>query len=260
MARPKDEAAVLNERFWDEEVRKGGGYTVPSLDLDPDIVKRYAKGELDTARKPLTWMTPRSILADIDGQDVLCLACGGGQQSAVLSLLGAKVTVVENSQGQLNGDRKAAEHYGYDITTVHTDMRDLSMLDDESFDLVYGTAVNYVPDARQVYSEVARVLRRGGMYRSDWSQPVSHFIGWNGSGYEITKPYAEKVNRREDGAIEFRHYMDDIFNGLIETGFTIRQVEDFSRDIEPDEQAPRGSWTHESTYIGGQFVVVATKD
>jgi len=205
-------------------------------------------------------MTPRGILADINGQDVLCLACGGGQQSAILALLGAKVTVVEMSQGQLKGDRKAAEHYGYDITTIHGDMRDLSMLDKESFDLVYGTAINYVPDARQVYSEVARVLRPGGLYRSDWGQPATHFIGWNGTGYEIDKPYVEKIDRRGDGAMEFRHYMNDIFNGLIESGFTIMEVEDLSRHVKPNERAPRGGWTHESTYIGGQFVVVARKE
>lgn len=54
--------------------------------------------------------------------------------------------------------------------------------------------------------------------------------------------------------------MDDIFNGLIENGFTIRQVEDLYRDVEPDEHAVCGGWTHESTYVGGQFVVVARKE
>jgi hypothetical protein len=83
-------------------------------------------------------------------------------------------------------------------------------------------------------------------------------MGWD--GYEITKPYVEKVNRHEYGAIEFRHYMDDIFNGLIENGFTIRQVVDEYRDVVPNEQARGGGWTHESTYIGGQFVIVARKE
>jgi ubiquinone/menaquinone biosynthesis C-methylase UbiE len=86
---------------------------------------------------------------------VLCLACGG--------------------------DRKAAEHYGYEITTIHGDMRDLSMLDDESFDMVYGTAITYVPDAQEVYTQVDRVLRPGGLYHSDWYQPAIHFIGWDGT-------------------------------------------------------------------------------
>lgn len=43
----------------------------------------------------MTCIYPAGLLADIDGKDVLCLASGGGQQSAVFSLLGAKVTVVD---------------------------------------------------------------------------------------------------------------------------------------------------------------------
>lgn len=258
--REKDEVAVANERLWEREVRKGCGFTIPWLNLDADVIRLYADGEVDRVPEPLTVMSPRSILANVEGQDVLCLACGGGQQSAVFALLGARVTVVDLAQGQLKGDRRAAAHYGYGIATIHGDMRDLSMLDDQSFDMVYGTAVGYVPDARQVYSEVARVLRPGGLYRSDWGQPAVDFVAWNGNGYEITKPYCEKINRREDGGIEFRHYMDDIFNGLLEVGLTIRQVEDLSRHVKPNLGAAPGTWAHESTYFGGRFVVVARKE
>ncbi|MCD6290446.1 MAG: class I SAM-dependent methyltransferase [Anaerolineae bacterium] len=240
-------------------VQEGCGYTVPWLDLDPDVVRAFAEGELNFTPWPLGEMTPRSILADVEGKDVLCLACGGGQQSAVFALLGARVTVIDLAQGQLEGDRRAAAHYGVDIRTIHGDMRDLSMLDDESFDLVYGTAICYVPDARQVYSEVARVLRSGGLYRTDWRQPALHFVAWDGEGYRITRPYSESGNPRNDGAIEFRHYMDDIFNGLIEVGLSIQQVEDISRAVLPNPQASPGSWDHERAYVGGEFVIVARK-
>ena len=258
--REKDEVATANERHWERMVREGCGWTIPWLDLDPDIIHRYARGELDPVPEPLEVMTPRNILTDVAGKDVLCLSSGGGQQSAVFGLLDARVTVVDLTQGQLAGDRKAATHYGYEITTIHADMRDLSCLDDESFDMVYGTAICYVPDTRQVYSEVARVLRPGGVFRVDFRQPALHFMAWDGDGYRVTRPYFEKIDRREDGAIEFRHYMDDIFNGLIDVGLSIRQVEDLSRNKKPDLQAPPGSWGHEESYIGGGFVIVATKD
>lgn len=112
-------------------------------------------------------MTPRNILTDVDDKDVLCLASGGGQQSAVFGLLGARVTVVDLAQGQLAGDREAAAHYGYEVTTIQADMRDPSCLDDESFDLVFqATSMGYVPHVREVYSQVARVLRSGGLYRT----------------------------------------------------------------------------------------------
>ncbi len=258
--RGKDEVAIANERLWERMVKEGCGFTIPWLDLDPDIIRRYARGELDVIPDPLDWMAPWNILTDVKGKDVLCLASGGGQQSAVFGLLGARVTVVDLAQGQLEGDRKAAAHYGYQITTIHADMRDLSCLDGESFDMVYGTAICYVPNTRQVYSEVARVLRQDGVFRVDFRQPAVHFVAWDGDGYRVSKPYFERVHRREDGAIEFRHYMDDIFNGLVDVGLSIRQVVDLSRNKRPDPQAPPESWTHEESYIGGIFVIVAKKE
>lgn len=255
-----DEVAVANKKHWERMVKEGCGFTIPWLNLDSNILRQYAEGKLDIVPPPLEVVTPYNILAHVDGKDVLCLAAGGGQQSAVFGLLGANVTVVDLARGQLEGDQKAAAHYGYNITIINSDMRDLSCLEDESFHIVYGTAMCYIPDTRQVYSEVARVLKKNGLFRVDFGQPAVHFISWNGNGYEITKPYFEKLHLREDGAIEFRHYMDDIFNGLLEVGFSIRQVVDLSRNKKLNLQALPGSWTHEESYIGGSFVIVAKKD
>lgn len=256
-----DKAAAANQALWEREVQQGCGYTVPWLDLDRDTVRQYAGGALPPAAAPetLALLTPRALLADAAGRDVLCLACGGGQQTAVFGLLGARVTVVDLAAGQLAGDRAAAAHYGYPLTALHGDMRDLSPLPDAAFDLVYGTAVTYVPDVQQVYREVARVLRPGGLYRCDWTQPALHFTAWDGAAYRITRPYAEQVDQRTDGGIEFRHYLDDIFNGLLAAGLAIRQVDDLSRHTPPDPRAAPGSWAHESTYLGGHFVIVAQK-
>jgi len=256
----KDEVLVANERHWDRMVREGCGYTIPWLDLDADMIRRYAQGRSDVVPTPLDVMTPRSILTDVEGKDVLCLASGGGQQSAVFGLLRARVTVVDLSQGQLDGDQKAAAHYGYDITLIQSDMRDLSLLDNDSFDMVYCTATCYIPYVQQVYSETARVLRQGGILRMDFCQPAVHFVTWDRDGYRVTKPYCERIDRREDGAIEFRHYMDDIFNGLIDVGLSIRQVVDLSRNTKPDARSLPGSWDHEEPYIGGRFVILAKKD
>ncbi len=89
---------------------------------------------------------------------------------------------------------------------------------------------------------------------------MRHFVAWDGAGYRVAQPYAERTDRRDDGGIEFRHYMDDIFNGLIGTGFSIRQVLDMSRDATLDADAAPGSWTHERAYVGGEFVIVARKE
>jgi len=240
-------------------VKKGCGYTIPWLDLDVDQLHNFVAGEEEFLPEPLANLYPKSIFADVEGKDVLCLASGGGQQSAVFSLLGGLVTVVELAEGQLAGDRKAAKHYGYEVTTIHADMRDLSSLADDSFDLVYqAPSMAYIPDIKDVYSGVARVQRPGGLYRLVISQPATHLVDWDGKAYYIAGPYREKVFHREDGGIEFRHYMDDIFNGLLDSGLSIKRVCEgpYSRK---DPQAHPGSWNHERAYVGGQFTIIAGK-
>ena len=256
-----DEVALANRKLWEEEVKQGCGYTIPWLDLDAGLLREYTSGELESLPEPMDCLSPPSVFAGVEGKDVLCLASGGGQQSAVFGLLGAKVTVVDLAEGQLRGDRRAAEHHGYEVTALHADMRDLSCIADASFDLVYqAPSLAYVPHLREVYWEVSRVLRDGGRYRAQYHQPAIFFTDWDGEGYRINEPYAERVMRREDGGIEFRHYMDDIFGGLIEAGLSLRQVVDQGRQREPDPEAPPGSWAHQDAFVGGGFVIVAVKD
>jgi SAM-dependent methyltransferase len=259
-----DEAAVRNKRHWQRMVREGCGFTRPWLDLDPAILSRYVQGQLDPVPPPLIEMYPATILADIQGRDVLCLASGGGQQSAVFGLLGARVTVVDLVEGQLEKDRAAAAHYGYEVSTICSDMRDLSAIRDRSFALVYqAPSMAYVPDVRPVYAEVSRVLRPDGLYRVSFSNPATEFVDWNswdGRGYRLTMPYAERVERDgEHGSIQFRHYLAEIFNELVTAGFVIQQVHDSPQYFLPaNARAQPGTWDHWLTYVG-EFAVVASK-
>jgi hypothetical protein len=146
-------------------------------------------------------------------------------------------------------------------------MRDLSCLDDEAFDLVYqAPSMAYVPDVRPVYAQSFRVLRPGAIYRVCFTNPATEFVdwdSWDGEGYRITRPYSERMEREQEGgaegSIQFRHSMADIFNGLIEAGFSIQQVEDDPQYYAPhNAAAPPGTWDHWLTYVGG-FAVVARK-
>lgn len=258
---PADEIAVANQTLWEEEVNKGCGYTVPWLDLDVNLIQKWTRGELRSAPYPLYEMYPPYLLLDVEDKDVLCLAAGGGQQSAVFGLLCARVTVVDLTRGQLNGDERAAAYYGYAITTVQADMRDLSGLPADAFDLVFqADSLSYVPDVRQVYGQVAAVLKPGGVYRVKHSQPAIHSVEWDGDGYRIVRPYAEKMFRREDGGIEFRHTIDDVFNGLLDAGFTIQRVHEAPYYQQPYGDAQPGEWDHQMRYVAGGFAIVARKE
>lgn len=256
----RDEIAEASAAHWERMAREGCGFTRPWLSLDRDLVERYARGELTSVPEPLAEMYPAAVLANVEGRDVLCLASGGGQQSAVFALLGARVTVVDLAEAQLDGDRRAAEHYGYRVTAVRADMRNLSALEGESFDLVYqAPSMAYVPDVRRVYAEVRRLLRPGGAYRVEFTNPAVEFVDcadWDGDGYRVTKPYAERVRRRDDGVVEFRHPLGDIFNGLVEAGLSIRRVEEAPHYLQQHADALPGSWEHWLAYFA-HFAVVA---
>ena len=259
--RKHDDVAVINKRHWEKMVKEGCGFTRPWLELDTSLVDQYVKGKLNPIPERLLSMYPTSVLAGAKDKDVLCLAAGGGQQSVVFSLLGGRVTVVDLSKGQLEADQKAATHYGYEIDTIQGDMRDLSCVGSRTFDIIWGTGMSYVPDIKQVYSEVAKVLRTEGKYRVDFMNPATEFVDcddWDGKGYRITRPYTELIRRSKEGPIEFRHTLSSIFNGLLAVGLSVEHVQEAPYHQQQAQAVP-GSWEHWQTYITG-FAVVAKKD
>lgn len=221
-----DDIARYNEARWDELARAGVPFSRPYLDLTP--------------QSALESVDPMGMIGQIEGKEVLCLAGGGGQQSAAFALLGANVTVFDLSETQLQRDRDTAKHYGTDITTVHGDMRDLSAFGDDSFDVVYNAhSLTFVPDSRPVLNEVSRVLRHDGLFRTHYNNPFVHgaYDHWNGDGYVLKDPYVdgevvpkdvhwdvktdEGETRRVVGPREFRHKLSTVVNGLVERGFVI---------------------------------------
>lgn len=73
-----------------------------------------------------------------------------------------RVTVFDNSDRQLAGDRMVAERDGLEIRLVRGDMADLSVFPDASFDLIIHPVSNCsVPDVRRGTPRIAnRLLRR----------------------------------------------------------------------------------------------------
>jgi hypothetical protein len=65
--------------------------------------------------------------------------------------------------------------------------------------------------------------------------------------------------RRPDGGIEYRHYMDEIFNGLIANHMSVEQVIDPHPKPPAESSAAAGSWEHEEQYVQGGFAVLARK-
>ena len=118
--------------------------------------------------------------------------------------------------------------------------------------------MSWVPSVHEIYRGVSKIIRPGGRYRVDFGNPANHFWEWDGEFYRVTEPYSERVFRYPDGAFDFRHYLGDIFNGLVDSGFQIERVEERSW-TQPDINATPGSWTHEMAY-NVSFAIVAKKE
>jgi SAM-dependent methyltransferase len=243
-----DPVAQYNVERWAALARNNAVFTQPYLDLDlasaHEIVDSYKLG-------------------DVAGKKVLCLASGGGQQSVAFTMLGATVTVTDLSAAQLERDRLAAAHYGMDIRTLEADMRDLSALEAGAFDIVYQPySINFVPDATEVFGQVAHVLKRGGLYHFQCANPA--FAGllaesWDGQGYPLHLPYLQgaQIDYNDESWVfrgetpsetirrprEYRHTLGTLINGLTTRGFLIRGVNEENLGY-PDINATPGSTDH----------------
>jgi SAM-dependent methyltransferase len=232
-----------NRDAWDREVERGDQWTIP---VGPDVIAAAREGRwgiLLTETKPV----PRDWFPDLEGADVLCLASGGGQQGPVLAAAGARVTVLDNSPGQLGQDRLVAEREGLDLETVQGDMADLSGFDDESFDLVFHPVSNlFVPEVRPVWVEAYRVLRSGGTLLAGFLNPAVYVFDLervDDTGEVVVRyslPYADATSKSEEEVrrqiergdpLEFSHTLEDQIGGQIEAGFVISGFyEDRHRD------------------------------
>lgn len=245
-----DDVARYNMARWRALAAADAPFTRPAWDLDPASARAI--------------VDPEGLLGELDGRNVLCLAGGGGRQSVAFAPLGARVTVVDLSEAQLARDREAAAHYGVAVEAARADMRDLSRLDAGAFDIVHQPySLNFVPEARPVFREVARVLRPGGRYYLHCANPFFSGIGtrdWNGEGYSLRRPYIAGAeityadeswvydrDRQRDAPIpaprEYRHTLGALINGLVERGFVLLRISEF-KDLHPDPDATPGSWRH----------------
>lgn len=242
-----DELSRHNRQRWNDLAAEGVMYSVPWLDLD----------ELKARQR----VDPLGLLGDLTGRRVLCLAAGGGQQSAAFGLLGADVTVFDLADEMLARDHTAARHYGLDVAAIQGDVRDMSALATDGFDVVWqGHSLSFMPDIDALFDGVVRVLRVGGMYHVSAWNPLACGADerWTGEGYLLAEGYVEGAEtvcgdgywditdaagqaKRVPGPREFRHTLTAMMNGLIGRGFILLDVheEPLGRsDAEP------GSWDH----------------
>jgi SAM-dependent methyltransferase len=227
-----DEHLHLNRSAWD---RLSDGSQFAKIATDEEC------------REPLKTLDGRGWLPKtVANLEVLCLASGGGWQSVLYATAGARVTVVDLSDGMLALDRREAERRNLSIRTVQASMDDLSMLNDAAYDIVHQpVSTCYVPNLAKVYAEIARVCRDGGVYISQHKQPTSaqithrdrnnHFVVGIEYYHQGPLPRIEDKSYRERGAVEYLHRWDELIGELCRAGFVIEDLREPNRS---DAKAP----------------------
>jgi SAM-dependent methyltransferase len=223
-----------NRDAWNKQVEYGNEWTVP---VSAEMVTAARHGLWEIFLTPSKPVPPAWFPSTMMGQDVLCLASGGGQQGPLLAATGARVTVFDNSPRQLAQDRLVAEREGLVITTVEGDMADLSAFGEASFDLIVHPVSNvFAPQVRPVWAEAFRVLRSGGALLAGFMNPAMYIFDLElaeRTGELQVKhplPYADIISLTEeqkqryiaDGSpFEFSHTLDDQIGGQLEAGFML---------------------------------------
>ena len=223
----------FNRRAWNRQVEKGNRWTIPVSAKEVAAARQGRWGVLLTPSKPV----PKEWFPDLVGTRVLCLASGGGQQSAILAAAGAQVTVLDNSPNQLAQDRLVAERDGLSIATVEGDMADLAAFQDERFGLIVHPVSNcFAPDIRPVWAEAYRVLQQGGVLLSGFSNPAVYLFDFDLADsqdilqvkhalpYSDTEILSEEEKQRyaqEGSPLEFSHSLEDQIGGQLDAGFVI---------------------------------------
>lgn len=148
-----------NRLAWDKQSRQGSEWCTP-VDQETISLARHGKWAVFlTPLKPV----PRSWFGEMTNQSILCLASGGGQQAPILAAAGAHVTSFDLSGEQLDKDRLVGKREELSLETIQGDMADLSVFNDEKFDLIFHPVSNiFVPDVEVVWKECFRVLKPGG--------------------------------------------------------------------------------------------------
>ncbi len=233
-----------NRHAWDQLARANSQFAAVATDQE--------------CAQPLLTLDSRGWLpGSVAGLDVLCLAAGGGWQSILYASAGARVTVLDLSPEMLKRDREEAAKRGLQIRVIQGSMDDLLELPEAGFDIVHQPVSScYVPRIRDVYLQIARVLKDRGLYISQHKQPTSlQLVDRDernryllGISYYHADPLPLVKDRayREPGAVEYLHRWEQLVGDLCRCGFVI---EDLVEPRRGDPTAKPGHFRHRGMFV-----------
>jgi len=204
--------------------------------------------------------TDLRILGDVVGKDVLELGCGGGQWTVRVARQGAQAVGQDVSDAQVQFARELATAAQIQ-RPARAEFRqgnaeDLSEWPAESFDIVFSNfgAVGFV-DIDKCFGEVARVLRKGGLFAYSWLSPLFDCLSDEDENQlEIVRSYFDRrplttESNWPDGTrttyVQFHHTFGDWQQALMQAGLLLIDL----IELEPQREHWREStWSNVPWY------------
>lgn len=189
-------------------------------------------GKWDVLLTP-TKPVPHDWFLPFKGCKILGLASGGGQQMPIFAALGAKVTVLDYSERQLEKEVMMSKKEGYDIRIVRADMTEKLPFEDGEFDQIFSpVSFVYVENIEPIFKECYRILRPNGVLLCGLDNGVN-FISNNEDVIENQFPFNPLKNKDQykmlqddDCGIQFSHNMEENIGGQLKAGFTLVDIYD----------------------------------
>ncbi len=235
----KNDYTAINSKTWDAWAKDGCEWTLP---ISHEEFLAAKGGACSVYLTPCRYV-PREWFGELRGAKLLGLASGGAQQMPVFAANGAKCTIFDYSDSQLEKERIFAEREGYDIEIIKGDMTKPLPFADESFDIIFHPVSNcYIREVEPVWRECFRVLKRGGRLLAGFDNGMNFLFDDSGTEPLIAKnklPFdplsmsdAEFCRQRDNfEAIQFSHSMEEQLGGQLRAGFILRDLyEDRDRE------------------------------
>ena len=230
--------AKHNKSAWDSYVDKKDRWTIPATNEELEDAIKGNWGIVLTPNKkvPKDWFPP------LKGLKILGLASGGGQQGPILATLGADVTIFDNSDRQLEQDNILSDKHSLNINTVQGDMKDLSVFEDNSFDLIFNPcSIVFVDDVLPVWKECYRVLKPGGVLMTGLINPIIFQLDDESLKLIYSQPFSdlhslpkEKLEKlkAENEPLVFGHSLSDQIGGQLAAGSSLTAMFEDTWDVD----------------------------
>jgi len=223
-----EEYSSINSRFVDSWVEAGWEWGRP---IDHETFIKAKEGDWSVVLTP-TIPVPKTWFGDLKDKRILGLASGGGQQIPLFSAAGARCTVMDYSDRQLESERMVARREGYEVDIVKADMTKLFPFADESFDLIFHPVSNcYVKDVFHVWRECSRVLRKNGVLLAGLDNGINFLFDEDETNIVHNLPFdplADPNLYREsiegDWGIQFSHSIEEQIGGQLKAGFRLTDI------------------------------------